>query len=512
MHPRLWRPFSTEDKRKLLSLPLTSPPSLALARSPRSRSRSLTLALPRSLSLSLARSLSLELLLLLSSGHADALSISPTPPHIRALTQTQRTQTHANSHAPLQQRTPGSGAFSTGHTSSKLQHAATTYPRLWLIEYRTHCNTLQHVSGYELTHFHHVTQKRDAVANICSGYVADNVHKVLCSRKQSNDCSGRQLEWFGNWRAQQRQRKQFGNRKAHYGRKQFRLSLCSSKQSDDCSRKSLHKRGAAGRACKSVAQQEEPVQAWQSRISLQKRGAAGRACTSVAQHKSLHKRGAAQEPAQAWRAKIIVTEQTEQEQATLTQPSHRNNIRGETSITIIGGQGNNISGETATNHNHSEKIDAEDETVSQHRAYGAMKLVENAEEQKPDNEPTRNIGAVWMKVNISSYHQHFKIHTHAHLHIFIHDNMSMWICDIICISEREYHKIKQNIYICMCIYIYIYIYTHLHNIPILHIVHNTNATWAHTSRARTTYNYATHSKSDTRGNKNSVHVQCVCVY
>jgi len=45
---------------------------------------------------------------------------------------------------------------------------------------------------------------------------------------------------------------------------------------------------AAGRACKSVAQQGEPAKAWRS---LQKRGAAGRACTSVAQHKSLDKHG-----------------------------------------------------------------------------------------------------------------------------------------------------------------------------------------------------------------------------
>jgi len=38
---------------------------------------------------------------------------------------------------------------------------------------------------------------------------------------------------------------------------------------------------AAGRACKSVAQQGEPAQAWCSRKSLHKRGAAERACTSV---------------------------------------------------------------------------------------------------------------------------------------------------------------------------------------------------------------------------------------
>jgi len=63
-------------------------------------------------------------------------------------------------------------------------------------------------------------------------------------------------------------------------------------------------------------------------------------------------------------------------------------------MTIIGGHGNIISGETTTNHNHLEKIDTADETVSQHKAYDAMLLGENADEQKPDNEPTRNIGAV----------------------------------------------------------------------------------------------------------------------
>ena len=51
---------------------------------------------------------------------------------------------------------------------------------------------------------------------------------------------------------------------------------------------------AAGRACKSVAQQEEPATAWRSRQSLQERGAAGRACKSVAQQKEL---------AKAWRSR-----------------------------------------------------------------------------------------------------------------------------------------------------------------------------------------------------------------
>ena len=108
---------------------------------------------------------------------------------------------------------------------------------------------------------------------------------------------------------------------------------------------------AAGRACKSVAQQEEPAKAWRSR-------------------KSLHKHGTAQDPRQAWRAKIT--------------------------LSIIGGLGNNISGETTTNHNQLEKIDTADEpeTVSQYKAYDAIHLSENADEQKPDNEPTRNIGAV----------------------------------------------------------------------------------------------------------------------
>ena len=63
-------------------------------------------------------------------------------------------------------------------------------------------------------------------------------------------------------------------------------------------------------------------------------------------------------------------------------------------LSIIGGLGNNISGETTTNHNHLERIDTADETVSQYKAYDAIHLSENADEQKPDNEPTRNIGAV----------------------------------------------------------------------------------------------------------------------
>jgi len=157
------------------------------------------------------------------------------------------------------------------------------------------------------------------------------------------------------------------------------------------SRKSLQKRCAAGRACTSVAQQGEPAKVWRSRKSLhsrkslQKRVAAGRACTNVAQQ---------EEPGQAWRAKIIATEQTEQEEAALTQPSHGNNISGGTSITIIRGLGNNISGETTTNHNHLEKIGTAHETVSQYKAHDVMHLSENADEQKPDNEPTRNIGAV----------------------------------------------------------------------------------------------------------------------
>ena len=152
------------------------------------------------------------------------------------------------------------------------------------------------------------------------------------------------------------------------------------------SRKSLQKRCAAGRACTSVAQQGEPAKVWRSRKSLhsrkslQKRVAAGRACTNVAQQ---------EEPGQAWRAKIIATEQTEQEEAALTQPSHGNNISGGTSITIIRGLGNNISGETTTNHNHLEKIGTAHETVSQYKAHDVMHLSENADEQKPDNEPTR---------------------------------------------------------------------------------------------------------------------------
>jgi len=70
----------------------------------------------------------------------------------------------------------------------------------------------------------------------------------------------------------------------HNVQTRFRTEAHTFKQSDDCSRKSLQKRGAAGRACTSVAQREEPAKAWRSRKSLHKRGAAGRACTSVTQH------------------------------------------------------------------------------------------------------------------------------------------------------------------------------------------------------------------------------------
>jgi len=104
----------------------------------------------------------------------------------------------------------------------------------------------------------------------------------------------------------------------------------------------------------------------------------------VSQHKSLNKHDVQKKRDQA--------KQAGTSDPNSTQPW--NNISGETSITIIRGQGNNISGETATSHNQSEKIDAAHETVSQHKAYGAMHISENADEQKPDNEPTRNIGSV----------------------------------------------------------------------------------------------------------------------
>jgi len=115
-----------------------------------------------------------------------------------------------------------------------------------------------------------------------------------------------------------------------------------------------------------VVQQEETAQAWRSR-------------------KSLHKRFAAQEPEQAWSAKKIKNHRDRANRAGTSDPNPTqpwNNISRETSITIIRGQGNNISGESATNHNHSEKIDVEDETVSQHKAYGAIHLGENADEQE----------------------------------------------------------------------------------------------------------------------------------
>ena len=82
---------------------------------------------------------------------------------------------------------------------------------------------------------------------------------------------------------------------------------------------------------------------------------------------------------------------------------------------------------------------------------------------------------------------------HAHIHIFIHDNMSMWICDIIYSSNREYHKIKQNIY--MYIYTYIYISIYAHNYT-TYQQYNTHATWVHTALAHTKH----------------VHTEGICVY
>ena len=113
-------------------------------------------------------------------------------------------------------------------------------------------------------------------------------------------------------------------------------------------------------------QQEQPAQAWRST----------RSCTSMAQ---------LEEPAEAWHSTRACTSMAcknhrdskqSRNKRPLTHPSHGNNISGEISITIIRGQGNHTSGEAAINHNHSEKIDAAHETVSQHKAYGAMHLRE----------------------------------------------------------------------------------------------------------------------------------------
>jgi len=68
----------------------------------------------------------------------------------------------------------------------------------------------------------------------------------------------------------------------------------------------------------------------------------------------------------------------------------------------------------------------------------------------------------------------------------------MSTCDMIYISEREYHKMKHSIHICIYMYIYIYIHTHtfiqiriIYNrrhmtneicTHIVHIMHNTHAT------------------------------------
>jgi len=65
---------------------------------------------------------------------------------------------------------------------------------------------------------------------------------------------------------------------------------------------------------------------------------------------------------------INVTKQIGQEHATLTQ--------------FIDSIGNNISGENATNHTNSEKIDAAHETVTQHQAHGTIDNGETTKGQK----------------------------------------------------------------------------------------------------------------------------------
>ena len=201
------------------------------------------------------------------------------------------------------------------------------------------------------------------------------------------------------------------------------------------SSKSLQKRGAAGRACNSVAQQAEPARAWRSRKSLQKRGAAERACKSMAQQawrrrKSLHKHGTAREPRQAWRAKIT--------------------------LSIIGGLGNNISGETTINHNHLERIDTADETASQYKAYDAIHLSENADEQKLDKTQER---CVWqcisvLIINNSKYRSYIKediwqmkyVHTYYTLYtIHMQHEYTLHVHTLHTIMRRTY-MLKARVY------------------------------------------------------------------
>ena len=92
------------------------------------------------------------------------------------------------------------------------------------------------------------------------------------------------------------------------------------------------------------------------------------------------------------------------------------------------------------------------------------------------------------------------MHTHTYIYIYT----KTWVCEfclMFYISERDIIK-ENKIYMNICTYIHIYVYIYIHNYThILHIIHNTNTTWAHTTRAHTTYNNASH-----------VHVECVCVY
>jgi len=98
------------------------------------------------------------------------------------------------------------------------------------------------------------------------------------------------------------------------------------------------------------------------------------------------------------------------------------------------------------------------------------------------------------------------MHTHTCIHIYT----KMWVCEfcfMFYISERDIIKANEiyiytYMYTHKYIHIYIYIYIYIHNYThILHIIHNTHMTWAHSTRPHTTYNNVSH-----------VHVECVCEY
>ena len=164
--------------------------------------------------------------------------------------------------------------------------------------------------GYELAHSHYVTRKHDAVAYICSSYVADYVadsyvagllhnaqytihcaaslHDIRISQRANPVQNGSTCIVAGDAtslrdiRISQRVKPvQIGSTCIVAGDAASLCDIGISQRANPVQNGStcIVPGDAAGRACTSVAKHK----------SLHQRGAAGRACRSVSQHKSLHK-------------------------------------------------------------------------------------------------------------------------------------------------------------------------------------------------------------------------------